>query len=180
VFDLDILLDQLIAAGRESEPVPAVAECLRRTMAAAAEVQHALSSTPPGLHVIYGSPTLTVLNVVWSAGMRLLPHDHRMAAVIGIYGGQEDNTLFRRDPDDPRRVRPSGGRELHDGDVFALGRDAIHAVTNPLDRPTGAIHVYTGDFVHEPRSQWGPGPEVEQPFDLDYVQSLFVTDQERP
>lgn len=173
MFDLDSLLDDLVTAGGEPEPVRAVTDTMRRTMADPAAVRQSLGSTPPGLHVLHGSPTLTILNVVWSAGMTLLPHDHRMSAVIGIYGGQEDNTLFRRDPTDPRRIEATGGRELRDGDVFVLGREAIHAVTNPLDRLTGAIHVYTGDFVHEPRSQWGPGEQVEQAFDLDYVQSLF-------
>lgn len=173
MFDLDSLLDDLVATQREPEQTRAIAEILRRTMADSAAVGRALDATPPGLHVLLGSPTLTVLNVVWSAGMTLLPHDHRMSAVIGIYGGQEDNTLYRRRSDDSRRIESTGGRELRDGDVFALGREAIHAVANPLDRFTGAIHVYTGDFVHEPRSQWGPGEEVEQAFDLGYVQSLF-------
>ena len=39
-----------------------------------------------------------VLNVVWAPRMSIYPHDHRMWAVIGIYGGAEDNTLFRRGP----------------------------------------------------------------------------------
>lgn len=173
MFDLDTLLADLVTAEREPDQVRAITETVRRVMAEPAAVRRALGATPPGLHVVLGSPTLTVLNVVWSEGMTLLPHDHRMAAVIGIYSGQEDNTLYRRRADDSRRLEPTGGRELRDGDVFALGRDAIHAVTNPLDRYTGAIHVYTGDFVHEPRSQWGPGEEVEQAFDLGYVQSLF-------
>ena len=30
--------------------------------------------------------------------MALYPHEHRMWAVIGMYGGQEDNAFFRRAP----------------------------------------------------------------------------------
>ena len=33
---------------------------------------------------------LTILNVVWTPGMAVYPQDHRMWAVIGLYGGRED------------------------------------------------------------------------------------------
>ena len=38
--------------------------------------------------------------------------------------------------------------------VFGLGRDAIHSVTNPIRRLTGAIHIYGGDFFKPGRSEW--------------------------
>jgi hypothetical protein len=34
--------------------------------------------------------------------------------------------------------------------------------------------VYGGDFVNEPRSQWGPGPERERPYDVDQAQQEFA------
>ena len=68
----------------------------------------------------------------------------------------------------------SGGRELAVGDVLLLGDDTIHAVTNPLGRLTGAIHVYAGDFVNEPRSQWGPGPVEERPYDIEVARRQFA------
>jgi predicted metal-dependent enzyme (double-stranded beta helix superfamily) len=58
--------------------------------------------------------------------------------------------------------------------VVVLGDDTIHSVTNPLGRLTGAIHAYGGDFVNEPRSQWGPGPREERPFDLDEANRQFA------
>ena len=30
--------------------------------------------------------------------MAIYPHEHRMWAVIGLYGGREDNTFYRRSP----------------------------------------------------------------------------------
>jgi predicted metal-dependent enzyme (double-stranded beta helix superfamily) len=55
-----------------------------------------------------------------------------------------------------------------------LGDDAIHAVANPTDRLTGAIHVYGGDFVNEPRRQWGPGPREERPHDFAVTLEQFA------
>jgi predicted metal-dependent enzyme (double-stranded beta helix superfamily) len=122
------------------------------------------------LDIWHLSPTLTVLNAVWPPGMRLYPHDHRMWAAIGIYGGQEDNTFYRRREG---RLVASGGKDLRQRDVVLLGDDTIHAVHNPLRRYTGAIHVYGGDFVNTARSQWDPETLIEEPYDLAAVRALF-------
>jgi predicted metal-dependent enzyme (double-stranded beta helix superfamily) len=58
--------------------------------------------------------------------------------------------------------------------VLVLGDDAIHGVANPRDQLTGAIHVYGGDFVNQPRSQWGPGRLEERPYDMDEVNRQFA------
>jgi predicted metal-dependent enzyme (double-stranded beta helix superfamily) len=181
MFDLDTFLDSCIGAADESEPRRVVTDLLRRTMETPRHVADALATASPGINVLHGSPDLTVLNVVWAPRMQLPPHDHRMWAAIGIYTGREDNALFRRSAPAALTIDESGSRELDEGDVLALGRDAIHSVTNPLDRITGAIHVYGGDFVNEPRSQWGPGERTERPYDLAYIRSLFdEASQARP
>jgi predicted metal-dependent enzyme (double-stranded beta helix superfamily) len=103
--------------------------------------------------------------------MRLMPHDHHMWALIGIYAGVEDNQFFRRSSSGELLEAPT--RRLETGEVAALGPETIHAVTNPTDRLTGAIHVYGGDFVNEPRSQWGPGDLRERPYDMSEVNRQF-------
>ncbi|MGH2728855.1 MAG: hypothetical protein ACRDKS_17925, partial [Actinomycetota bacterium] len=79
--------------------------------------------------------------------------------------------LYRRGPE---RIVEAGGRMLRESEVIALGADAIHAVANPESRFTGAIHVYGGDFVNQPRSQWDPDTLIEQPYDLEQVRKLFA------
>ncbi|HEX5614250.1 MAG TPA: hypothetical protein VFZ83_03760, partial [Acidimicrobiia bacterium] len=39
---------------------------------------------------------------------------------------------------------------------------------------TAAIHVYGGDFVNQPRSQWGPGPLEERPYDIALAHQRFA------
>ena len=90
-----------------------------------------------------------------------------------MYGGQEDNAFYRRSPHADGRLTESGGKELTTGDVLVLGDDAIHSVTNPRRTITAAIHVYGGDFVNQPRSQWGPGERLERPFDMAEVIAFF-------
>ena len=123
----------------------------------------ALRPQQGGFTLLLHEPDLTVLHVVWAPGMRIYPHDHRMWATIGIYAGREDNAFYRRATDDRSTLVESGGKQLGVGDVVTLGDDTIHSVANTSGVLTAAIHVYGGDFVNEPRSQWGPGPERERP-----------------
>ena len=174
MFDVDILLADAKAAVKESEPRRAVRELLERTMSTPTELGDVFEPSRGGLDLLYVSDELTVLHVVWAPGMRLFPHDHQMWANIGIYAGQEDNTFYRRLEEDRHAVHETGGKELRVGDVLTLGTDAIHAVTNPLDKLTAAIHIYGGDFVNNPRSQWGPGPLEERPYDMETVNRQFA------
>ena len=167
-MDRDELVACCITASEEAEPRLAVKEVLER---AVGQLPEEVEKPASGwLDIWHLSPTLTVLNAVWPPGMTLYPHDHRMWAAIGIYGGQEDNTFYRRHDG---RLVASGGKDLRQRDVVLLGDDTVHAVHNPLRRYTGAIHVYGGDFVNTARSQWDPQTLLEEPYDLGAVRALF-------
>jgi len=174
VFDVDALVAECQAARADTEPRRAIRAVLERAMADSAAVADALHPTEGGLEFLHRGPDLTVIHIVWAPRMRLYPHDHRMWAAIGIYTGREDNGFFRRDPDAPRRLVESGGKDIGAGDVLVLGDDVIHSVANPADRLTGAIHVYGGDFVNQPRSQWGPGPREERSHDMNVLRRQFA------
>ena len=108
-----------------------------------------------GIDILFRSPNLTILNVIWGPGMTIMPHDHRMWAVIGIYTGRENNIFWRRLPADANRlIEAAGACSLGVGDCTPLGADIIHSVTNPIPRLTGAIHAYGGDFPEQERSEW--------------------------
>ena len=167
-------VDQLVAACveaiGESEPRTAIREVLQRSLADG-KLEAELADSAGGLHVLHNAPDLTVLNVVWPPRFTIVPHDHRMWAAIGIYGGREDNAFFRRQG---TTIVPSGGKELAVGDVLLIGDDAIHSVHNPSTSHTGGIHVYGGDFIGTPRSQWDPESLEEEPWDLEEIQRAFA------
>jgi predicted metal-dependent enzyme (double-stranded beta helix superfamily) len=129
-----------------------------------------------GIQTLYRSDTLTILNVLWGPGMTLYPHDHRMWAVIGIYSGREDNAFYHRSADG---LVSHGVKTLNLKETIPLGEAVIHAVTNPLDRITGALHVYGGDFFATPRSEWDPRTLREQPFDIEHAREVFAEANKR-
>lgn len=126
--------------------------------------------TRAGLQVFHRSPTLTIFAATWTPQMNLMPHDHRMWALIGIYTGREDNILWRTSGARPQAV---GAKCLFAGDVAALPADAVHSVTNPLERFTGGVHIYGGDFFAKQRSQWNPETLAEEPSNGDVIRGIF-------
>jgi predicted metal-dependent enzyme (double-stranded beta helix superfamily) len=153
-----------------------VRDIVARAVADPAEIARSLG-TPSigGLNVLHRSAELTVLNVVWPAGMIIMPHNHALWAVIGVYSGREDNILWRRLPEDANgRVEAAGAKTLAPGDTIAFGADVIHSVVNPLSRMTGAIHVYGGDFFDVSRSEWDPESLCEKPYDMEKALRMFA------
>jgi len=169
MFDLDQFVADCRAALTSDAPHKAVREVVARAVSEPAAVLRAVGEPRRAeLRKLHSSAELTVLNVVWAPGMTLLPHDHRMWAVTGIYTGREDNIFWRRVPGAPAgRVEAASARSLCEKDAEPLGHQVIHSVTNPIPRLTGAIHVYGGDFFGVPRSEWDPETLLEQPWDSE-------------
>jgi predicted metal-dependent enzyme (double-stranded beta helix superfamily) len=175
-LDIDALVDDCRAALAADQPQLAARDVLDRVLADPSAVAATLGRDAGGLESLHTADDITVLNVVWTPGMRLYPHDHRMWAVIGIYGGVEDNEFFRRAPEG---LTPSGGKQAHERDVLVLGDDVIHAVSNTQSSFTGAIHVYGGNFFTRPRSEWDPETGEERAFDIDSARKVFADANER-
>ena len=64
-------------------------------------------------------------------------------------------------------------KELNAKDTVPLGAAIIHAVTNPLDQITAAIHVYGGDFFATARSEWDPETFEERPYNVADTMRAF-------
>jgi predicted metal-dependent enzyme (double-stranded beta helix superfamily) len=135
--------------------------------------------TRAGVFKLYNTDKLTILNLVWGPQMMLMPHNHSMWAVIGIYTGREDNIFWRKIKDDPNgRIEAAGAKALSLGETAPFGKDVIQSVTNPLPRLTAALHVYGGNFFSAHRSQWEPEYLTEQTYDVEKT-CLFSKSQIR-
>ncbi|WP_043344651.1 cysteine dioxygenase family protein [Belnapia moabensis] len=173
MFDLDrFAADCRTALAQDHGAHRAVREVVARAVADPSSVLAGLGEPRrAGVQKLYHAPDLTILNIVWGPKMTLMPHDHRIWAVIGIYTGCEDNIFWRRV--EGGKVEAAGAKALRTGDCTVLGRDIIHSVTNPIPRLTGAIHVYGGDFFSIERSEWDPETLREERYDVAKNMRLF-------
>ena len=62
--------------------------------------------------------------------------------------------------------------------AIIAGADALHSVTNPLQRFTGGIHIYGGDFFDKTRSQWNPETLEQEQSDGAVIRSMFQRENE--
>ena len=179
MFDVDEFVAACRGALDEHTPELAVKELLSEAIARPGEIEAALGTPEDGgIQTLHRSDELTVINVIWPPGMAIYPHDHQLWAVIGLYGGQEDNTFYRRNSEGQGLER-AGFRELQSQDAINLGRDAIHAVHNPRQMYTGAIHIYGGDFFAKPRSEWADESSPEMPYSVEGAMRAFADANER-
>jgi predicted metal-dependent enzyme (double-stranded beta helix superfamily) len=153
----------------------AIRELMQRTVSEPGSITAALGEPKrAGIEVLHRSSSVTILNLVWGPHMTVMPHNHHMWAVIGIYGGREDNIFWRLLPDDADRpIEAAGAASLFPGDASPLGRDIIHSVTNPLGKLTGALHVYGGDFLKQDREEWHEETLRQSPYDAAKARRLF-------
>jgi predicted metal-dependent enzyme (double-stranded beta helix superfamily) len=172
MFDTERFIEDCTRALAEADGHKAVREVVARAVAAPGEVLRALGEPKgAGLETLYRSDSLTILNFAWAPLMTLMPHNHNMWALIGIYSGREDNIFWRRTDE---TIEAAGAKNLNARDVGTLGRDVIHSVVNPIEKMTCALHVYGGDFFAPGRSDWDPETLVERPFDVERARRIFA------
>jgi predicted metal-dependent enzyme (double-stranded beta helix superfamily) len=175
MFSLATFIAQCQEALRESSPATVVEVLVKEAIADPAGIRAAFAPTANAKSVgdaaVFRSDTLTILDVTNSPGLKTPAHNHRMWAVIGVYDGEEQNVFYQ---EGANGLEPVGGRLLRAGDVAVLNEDTIHAISNPLDRKSYAIHVYGGDIVtREGRSMWNPYTQVCEPYDINRL-SAYV------
>lgn len=175
MFDLDRFKADCSAAASRGGALQAIRDIVAKAVEDPHAVLKALGDPVRSeVKTLHRSSELTILNVVWGPRMTVMPHNHEMWAVIGIYTGREDNILWRRVPGAANGlIEAAGAKAVRERDAFPLGPDIIHSVTNPIGRLTGALHVYGGDFFAVPRKEWDPEHLTEGPYDVQKALQLF-------
>lgn len=175
MFQLERFIEDCREALAEDKTHKAAREVVARAVSDPGQLIAGLGEPAQGgVQRLYHTPELTILNVIWAPRMTLMPHNHNMWAVIGVYTGREDNIFWRRLADDAEgRIEAAGADSLAPGDAAPLGKDIIHSVTNPTGLHTGALHVYGGDFFEAHRSEWEPENLTEKTYDVEKNMRLF-------
>jgi len=182
MFSLNNFIEKCKIAVINDRPQMAIREHIERATSDPNGVLKELGEPKKsGVNKLYVSNELTILNIVWAPMMTLMPHNHEMWAVIGIYTGREDNIFWRRIKDGNNgRIEAAGAKDLATGDVTPLGKDIIHSVTNPIPKFTGGLHVYGGNFFETPRSEWNAETLHEENYNVEKNLRLFEEFNKRP
>lgn len=173
-FDKDEFVSECLAAIQaDHRPQRAVKEIVQRAVSSplAIEAEVHPHTESPMMTVWHRSDEFTALHVVWPPGVDLFAHDHNMWAVIGLYGGREDNQFYRRLEDGT--IEPHSSKSFHERHVASLGSSIVHSVSNPTREWTAAIHVYGGEYFTTPRTMWDKNTFQPMVFDPDVTRQVL-------
>ncbi len=102
----------------------------------------------------------SVIGGVWNPGQTTPIHDHLTWALIGVYRGEERESLYRRldDGSNPKFAKLEMASENINtkGHVTVLGRAGIHRVDNISKTPAWSIHLYGRDIGNTERHGYDP------------------------
>src|SRR5687768_6025838 len=113
MFELDRFIADCRAAIAADPSHKLVREVVARAVSDPAGVLKGLGEPQRAqIQKLYHGPDITILNVIWAPMMTVMPHNHQMWAVIGMYTGREDNIFWRRLPDGCGKVEAAGARAL--------------------------------------------------------------------
>ena len=91
-FDLDRFIADCRLALAEDQSHKSVREVVGRAVSDPASILKELGEPRCAeVQKLYHSEDLTIFNVIWGPRMTIMPHNHQMWAVIGVYTGREDN-----------------------------------------------------------------------------------------
>ena len=119
--------------------------------------------------------SLCLFSLVVPAGASTPVHDHLAWGVVGVYRGEQDETVYRRldDGSDESRAELEVAHQqlLKAGDLYALipPTDDIHYVKTVSESASISIHLLANDTACVWRHKFDPDSGVVTPFRSGYA-----------
>jgi predicted metal-dependent enzyme (double-stranded beta helix superfamily) len=110
-------------------------------------------------------------------------HDHLAWGLVGVYRGEQDETVYRRldDGSDPAQAQleVSKRQALRPGDLYALlpPTDDIHYVKTISESVSISIHLLANDTACVWRHRYDPGSGAVTPFRSGYANAPCPSEQ---
>jgi 3-mercaptopropionate dioxygenase len=114
------------------------------------------------MNLLYMPPdrVFSVNGANWLPGQTTPIHDHLTWAMVGLYDGEERETIYRRTDDRSNpglaRLEKASERVNARGHITTLGEAGIHRIDNVSDLPSRSIHVYGIDIGNAERHSYDP------------------------
>ncbi|HVE32064.1 MAG TPA: hypothetical protein VNC18_00780 [Gemmatimonadaceae bacterium] len=127
--------------------------------------------------------SLCLFSLVVPSGASTPVHDHLAWGLVGVYRGEQDETVYRRldDGSNPAQAQLEIAKrqELRPGDLYALlpPTDDIHYVKTISESASISIHLLANDTACVWRHKYDPASGVVTPFRSGYANAPCPTEQ---
>jgi len=118
--------------------------------------------------------SLTLFSLVIPAGASTPVHDHLAWGLIGVYRGEQAETIYERrdDGSDPAHAELAVSKQMRvkQGDFYALlpPQDDIHYVSTVSDGPSVSLHLLANDTACVWRHKFDPEEGTVEAFRSGY------------
>ena len=159
-FSVESFVQSVRYAATLENPENAIREVLLETIKTPEAIFAATSGEDEDEILYFEDDSVSIWRCRFQPKILMLPHEHCLKVLIGVYSGGEKSILYRRTEEG---LKEAGTVTAHAGEVITLGKAAIHAVTTHDDRPSDAIHVYLGPLMKLERDlfDWDSGKAIE-------------------
>ena len=127
--------------------------------------------------------SLCLFSLVVPSGASTPVHDHLAWGLVGVYRGEQDETVYRRldDGSNPAQAQLEIAKrqELRPGDLYALlpPTDDIHYVKTISESASISIHLLANDTACVWRHKYDPASGAVTPFRSGYANAPCPTEQ---
>ncbi|SLN27303.1 hypothetical protein TRL7639_01024 [Falsiruegeria litorea R37] len=159
-FSFEALVAELKGYVNTPDPQAAIKAHLQQLVRNPAPLLAASDKLSEPETLFHEDDDLSIWHCRFQPDVMLPPHEHLLPVLIACYSGEELSLLYQSGEAGLDQV---GEISAAAGEVIALDRDAIHAVTAHGDRPSEAIHVYLGPLMKLKRDlyDWDTGKAVD-------------------
>ena len=118
--------------------------------------------------------SLCLFSLVVPAGASTPVHDHLAWGLVGVYRGEQAETIYRRVDDETQEghadLEVAKEQQVKTGDFYTLlpPRDDIHYVTTVSERASVSIHLLANDTACVWRHRFDPAAHTVAPFRSRY------------
>ena len=169
-FDLQEFVQQARAAASDKRAVQAVNDLMARTFADPGAIEAAIDPFEHDDEPLYEDDQVSVYWVQFSPTEVVPPHNHKMAAFLGVYQGIEVNALYRLDGSHGLELVKT--KRMQPGDTLSIGAEGIHSVHTENSEPSLGLHVYLGALKNVEREVFDPDTGEAMPFTDENYQKL--------
>ena len=160
-FNLDDFVTEARDAASQQRAVSAVNDLMSRTFTNPAELAAAIEPFERDDEPLYEDAKVSIYWVRFDPHVKVPPHNHKIAAFLGVYEGVEVNELYRQSNGGIEFVKT---KRMAPGDTMSMGAEGIHGVYTEGDLPSLGLHVYLGPLTTIERDLFHPDTGEAMPF----------------
>ena len=168
-FNLDDFVAQARDAAGQERAVAAVNDLMSRTFANPEEIATAITPFKRDDEPLYEDERVSIYWVRFDPHVRVPPHNHKIAAFLGVYEGVEVNELYRKINGGIELVK---SKRMQPGDTLSMGAEGIHGVYSEGDSASLGLHVYLGPLTTVERELFHPDTGEAMPFTNENYEKL--------